>query len=330
MEFSHVPVMLSEVIENLNILPSGTYLDCTVGGAGHSTKIAENLSKDGTLIALDRDEDAINASFARLSQFCDVFVVKNDDYNIKIVRKDKPIAIIVKSNFNDFEKVLCNLCIEKVDGILVDLGVSSHQIDTAERGFSFRHDAVLDMRMDRNSLLTAKDIVNNYSESELANIFYKYGEEEFSRSIARNIVKFREKKPLETTFELVNIIENSMPKKVVYSRGGASKKVFQALRIVVNDELSFLETTILSLVKHLKTNGRLCVISFHSLEDRIVKDCYKLLAQKCICPPNIPKCICNHKPDIEILTKKPIVASDDELEHNSRSACAKLRVCKKI
>ena len=332
MEFKHIPVLLNEVIENLNIKPDGKYLDCTVGGAGHSTEIAKKLNKNGILVCFDRDEDAICASSSRLSNFCNVHVLKNDEEfkNFVLEKSNKPTAIICKTNYNDAESVLKELKLEKFDGILIDLGVSSHQIDTKERGFSFRQEGKLDMRMDTSSLLTASDIVNTYTESELAEIFFKFGEEEFSRSIARNIVKEREKSPIETTTQLAAIIEKSMPAKVVYSRGGASKKVFQALRIVVNNELEPLSKTIDFLSKSLNFGGRICVITFHSLEDRIVKDVFKELSRTCVCPPNFPKCVCGHRADVKIVTKKPIVAGEIELKENSRSACAKLRVAEKI
>ncbi len=253
MEFKHIPVLLNEVIENLNIKPDGKYLDCTVGGAGHSTEIAKKLNKNGILVCFDRDEDAICASSSRLSVFCNVHVLKTveDFKTFALKSSNKPTAIICKTNYNDCEQVLKELKLEKFDGILIDLGVSSHQIDTAERGFSFRQEAKLDMRMDTSSLLTASDIVNTYTEKELADIFFKYGEEEFSRSIARNIIKEREQKQIETTTQLASIIEKSMPAKIVYSRGGASKKVFQALRIVVNNELEPLSNTIEFLAKSL-------------------------------------------------------------------------------
>ena len=331
MEFKHTPVLLNECLDGLNIKPCGVYLDCTIGGAGHSVEIAKKLSKDGIIIGFDRDDDAICASSSRLKELCEVFVIKcEEDYSKISSVTNKPKAIIVKTNYNDFESVLSKLNYNFLDGILIDLGISSHQIDTAERGFSFRQEGVLDMRMDKQTTLTAKDIVNTFSESELCEIFYKYGEEEFAKSIARNIVKYRENAQIETTTKLAEIIESSMPKKVVFSRGGAPKKVFQALRIVVNNELSPLENTINGLIKHIKKSGRICVISFHSLEDRIVKDCFKELAKTCVCPPSFPKCVCNHKASIKILTKKPIVASESEQKANSRSACAKLRIAEKI
>ena len=309
MEFKHIPVLLNEVIENLNIKPDGKYLDCTVGGAGHSIEIAKRLNKNGILVCFDRDEDAIVASSSRLSSLCDVYVLRDDEEfkNFVLKEQEKPTAIICKTNYNDAEGVLKSIGIEKFDGILIDLGVSSHQIDTKERGFSFRLEGKLDMRMDTSSTLTASDIVNSYSESELAEIFFKFGEEEFSRSIARNIVKERENKQIETTTQLAEIIERSMPKKIVFSRGGASKKVFQALRIVVNNELDPLEKTIEFLSKSLNDGGRICIITFHSLEDRIAKDVFKELAKTCVCPPNFPKCVCGHKADVKIITKNDIL-----------------------
>lgn len=323
MEFSHTPVLLNEVLENLSIKPNGIYVDCTLGGAGHSSKILEKLEK-GLLVGFDKDQDAIDASTARLSKLCKVFS-KN---NFKHVNEKS--CLIIKDDFKNSPSVLNELNITQIDGILIDLGVSSHQLDTAERGFSFKKDAPLDMRMDTSQSLTAKEIVNTYSEEELRNLFKEYGEEEYAFSIAKNIVKSRANKEIETTLELNEIVEYSMPKKVVFSRGGAAKKVFQALRIEVNGELNLLKETIENLIKLLKPGGRIAIISFHSLEDRIVKNVFKNLAQGCICPKNFPVCVCNHKATIEIVTRKPIVASEIEQQENSRSTCAKLRVAEKL
>lgn len=320
-EFSHIPVMLNEVIENLNIKPNGIYVDCTLGGAGHSSEIVKKLKK-GILIGFDKDINAILASKEKLSKIS--YVTINSEENIKNG------CLLVNDDFKNAPKILKKIGIEKIDGVLMDLGVSSYQIDTAERGFSYRLDGILDMRMNTSQSLTAKDIVNTYSEEELVDIFKTYGEEEFSHSIAKNIVKQRQIAPIETTLQLNEIVENSMPKKVVFSRGGASKKVFQALRIVVNSELEDLSKTIESFVDMLNENGRICIISFHSLEDRIVKSTFKDLSLNCICPPNFPKCVCNHKAKIKLITKKPIIASSEELKNNSRSSCAKLRIAEKI
>lgn len=306
-EFKHIPVMLNECIDALNIKPNGTYIDCTVGGGGHSYEIAKRL-KNGKLYCFDRDSEAIEASKNRLKEFTDK-------------------VEFIKANFKDAP----NLIHEKVDGILIDLGVSSHQIDEGERGFSFLHNGRLDMRMGQDEgILTAYDIVNTYSEENLRELFYKYGEEEFSKSIAKNIVNYRKNKKIETTFELRNIIENSMPKKVVYSRGGASKKVFQALRIAVNGELDGLENTLNQFVDMLNIGGRLVVLTFHSLEDRIVKNVFKRESTDCLCPPKTPVCICGHKKKVVLVNRKPITASEEEFKINSRSSSAKLRAVERV
>lgn len=334
MEFVHIPVLLNEVIESLQIKPNGIYVDCTVGGAGHSSEIVKKLSKNGILIAFDKDIDAINAASLRLKEFCQVVVLTLDELSnfdfSKYKNRLNPLAVIIKSDFKNFKSALEQLNIDGVDGVLIDLGISSHQIDCAERGFSFRQEAKLDMRMDQSATLTAADIVNNYTEQQLADIFFRYGEEEFARSIAKNIVKFRASNSIETTLQLNDIVENSMPKKVVFSRGGAAKKVFQALRIVVNGELDGLDALVENVVEKLNIHGRFSVISFHSLEDRIVKQTFKELARECICPPNIPICVCGHKAKVKLITKKPIIASEEELKINSRSASAKLRVVEKV
>ena len=334
MEFKHIPVLLNEVIDNLTIKANGIYVDCTVGGAGHSSQIAKKLNKDAILIAFDKDIEAINTAKNRLSEFCEVEVLdlqKTSEFKIDEQKnRTKPFAILIKSDFKNFKVALDNLKVEKVDGVLIDLGISSYQIDCAERGFSFRQEAKLDMRMDQSSALTAADIVNSYTEQQLTEIFFKYGEEEFARIIAKNIVKYREEKEIETTTQLNEIIENSLPKKVVFSRGGAAKKVFQALRIVVNCELNDLDKLLEDVVEKLSKGGRFAVISFHSLEDRIVKQTFKDLAKECICPKNIPICVCGHKAKIKLITKKPIIAGEEELKENSRSASAKLRVVEKI
>lgn len=310
MEFKHIPVMLNEVIDGLNIKKDGIYIDCTIGGGGHSSEIAKSLDSNGHLYGFDRDENAVKASSERLSNFSNV--------------------TIIRANFKEAKEILEKQLIFKVDGILIDLGVSSHQIDEGERGFSFVHNGRLDMRMDRRQKLTAYDIVNKYSRDELKRIFYEYGEEEFTKPIVENILKSRANKPIETTFELKEIIENSMPKKVVFSRGGASKKVFQALRIEVNCELEGLKETISNFIDMLNPNGRIAILTFHSLEDRIVKTIFKEKATDCICPPKTPICICGHKAEGKLVNRKPILASKEELEINSRSSCAKLRVFEKI
>lgn len=307
MEFIHKPIMLSEILSGLDIKPDGIYLDCTIGGAGHSKEIAKKLSNKGCLIGIDKDQDALDVCKERL--------------------KDYPFVKLVKADFKDVESVLDNLGIEKLDGVLLDLGVSSYQLDNPERGFSFRFDSKLDMRMDKSQKLTAYDVVNTYSQKHLTRILAEYGEEEYASSIAKNIVINR---PIETTKQLANIIENSMPKKVVFKRNGAHKKSFQAIRIEVNGELDRLFEAINFLISKLKSGGRIAILTFHSLEDRIVKNAYKINATGCICPPKTPICICGHKQVITLVNKKPIMASDREIQDNSRSKSAKLRIAQKI
>ena len=310
MEFKHTPIMLKEVIEGLKIKPNGIYVDCTIGGAGHSLEIMKKL-KNGKLYGFDRDEEAIEASQNRLQNYLDK-------------------VVITKMNYKDAPKFLKEN-VGKVDGVLIDLGISSYQIDEGKRGFSFLHNGRLDMRMGQDEdTLTAYDIVNTYSEEKLKEIFFKYGEEEFSKIIAKNIVKFRQEKKMETTFELRDIIENSLPKKVVYSRGGASKKVFQALRIEVNGELDGLDECLEEFIDLLNKGGRMAVLTFHSLEDRIVKNVFKKESVDCICPPKTPICICHHKAKIKLVTRKPIMASTEEQKENSRSTSAKLRIIERI
>ncbi|MGN1201027.1 MAG: 16S rRNA (cytosine(1402)-N(4))-methyltransferase RsmH [Candidatus Caccovivens sp.] len=311
MEFKHIPVMLNEVIDGLNIKQDGIYVDCTVGGGGHAFEIVKKI-KNGHLYAFDRDEDALNKSRQTLGKYLDK-------------------VTFIKSNYKDAPRLLKERGVEKIDGFLVDLGVSSYQIDAGERGFSFVHDGPLDMRMDRSEdTITAKEVVNTFSYEQLVKIFRIYGEEEFASPIAKNIIKEREKEEIETTFQLRDIIENSMPKKVVYSRGGASKKVFQAIRIFVNNELEDLDKFFESMTQMLAQKGRGCVLTFHSLEDRIAKNVFKLLSTDCICPPHTPICICGHKASIKLVNRKPIVASENEQKSNSRSTCAKLRVVEKL
>ena len=310
MEFKHIPIMLNEIITGLNINPDGIYIDCTLGGAGHSTEIIKRLSQNGRLIGIDKDEEALSVCKERLSKFQNVTFVHND--------------------FKNIEEIFSELNLVQVDGVLIDLGVSSYQIDNAERGFSFNNNGRLDMRMDKSQEFSAYEVVNNYSEEKLVKIFYEYGEESFAKQIARNIIKARAEKPIETTFELKEIIENSIPKKILYKLGGASKKVFQAIRIEVNGELDKLNTTLEFLISKLKPGGRIAVLTFHSLEDRIVKNVFKQHSTNCICPPKAPICICNHKADVVLINKKPIVASSEEMKQNSRSTCAKLMIIEKI
>jgi 16S rRNA (cytosine1402-N4)-methyltransferase len=309
--FEHIPVLLSSTIELLAIKPEGIYVDGTLGGGGHSSEIAKRLDNGGMLIGIDQDENAIVAAQKRLSCY---------GRQIKIV----------KNNFVNIKEVVYSLNIEKVDGVLLDIGVSSHQLDEKERGFSYMADAPLDMRMDTNSAsATAADLVNSLGQEELANLIYKYGEERYSRRIAARIVEARQKKRIETTFELVDLIKKAMPKGK-YEDQHPAKRTFQALRIAVNDELNILDRALEDILTILKTGGRVAVITFHSLEDRIVKDKFKTWAKGCTCPPEFPVCICGKKPVIKLITRKPIVAGKEELENNHRSRSAKLRVAERL
>lgn len=309
MEFKHTPVLLNEVLSGLNIKPAGVYVDCTIGGAGHSTEICKRLT-NGKLIGFDKDEDAVKVASERLKNF-DFVTIFHSDY------KNAPHIL----NENGFTNL---------DGVLIDLGISSYQIDTAERGFSFLHDGRLDMRMDKSQDKDAYYVVNNYSKDELIGILYKYGEEPNAKRIVEKIVEARQKKPIETTIELKEIIESAFPKKLLYSRGGVSKQTFQAIRIEVNGELEGLESCLKELIKLLKPGGRIAVISFHSLEDRIVKNVFKVSCTDCICPPKTPICICGHRAVAKAITRKPVIASKQELLDNPRSSSAKLRIIEKI
>ena len=309
MEFKHKPVMLSECIKGLNIKPDGIYVDGTLGGAGHSKEIAKRLSKDGLLIGIDRDDDALKAAKENLKEFQNVKFVKDNHDNIKQILED--------------------LEIEKVDGILLDLGVSSYQLDERNRGFSYLGENELDMRMDKTQELTAQKVVNTYSEEKLANIIYEYGEERFSRQIAKNICEERKQKEIVTTKQLVEIIEKSIPKSK-QNDGHPAKRTFQAIRIEVNDEIKPLYNTIKNCIDCLKDNGRLCVITFHSLEDRAVKNAMNDAKGKCTCPSDLPYCVCGAKSLGKIITRKPIVATEEELEQNSRSKSAKLRIFERV
>ena len=306
--FEHIPVMLNEAIDNLKIKEDGIYVDCTVGGAGHSIEIVKRL-KSGRLIAIDQDEKAINAAKDRL--------------------KDYDNVTFVKENFSNLNKILEDLGVEKVDGILMDIGVSSYQFDTGERGFSYKYDSRLDMRMDRDLNLTAYDIVNEYSSEELQNIFWKYGEEKWGKRIAEFIEAARKNKRVETTFELVEIIKKAIPKKARQDKGHPAKRVFQALRIEVNKELEVLEDTIYQSVDLLNSGGRLVIITFHSLEDRIVKNAYRDLATDCICPSDFPVCVCNHRRKVKMI-KKHILPSQEEINRNKRAHSAKMRVAERV
>lgn len=308
--FNHKPVMLNEVLSGLNVNPDGIYIDCTLGGGGHSEEILKRLSPQGQLIGLDKDQDAITYTTKRLEKYG----------NLKTFHTD----------FKNMDEVVDYLEISNVDGVLIDLGVSSYQLDTADRGFSFRFDAKLDMRMDKRQKLSAYEVVNTYSYDKLVKIFFEYGEEEFAKQIASKIVKTREIKKIETTKELASLIESVIPQKIIFKRGGAHKKVFQAIRIEVNGELDKLYETIIYLAKLLKCGGRIAILTFHSLEDRIVKNAFKELCTACICPPKTPICICGHKAEGKLVNKKPITVSEEELKENSRSSCAKLRILEKI
>ena len=312
MEFNHYSVLLQETIENLNIKPDGIYVDGTLGGGGHSYQVAKRLSEKGRLIGIDQDKDAIAAASERLSEFGD-----------KIT--------IIRSNYGNMKDELYRIGVEKVDGIVLDLGVSSFQLDTPERGFTYREaDAPLDMRMDDRQTLTAKDIVNNYSEMELFRIIRDYGEDKFAKNIAKHIVKERAKKPIETTGELTEIIRASIPMKVQVTGGHPAKRTFQAIRIELNKELEVLQNNLDDMIELLNPGGRICIITFHSLEDRIVKTNFKRNENPCTCPSDFPVCVCGNKSKGKVVTRKPILPSEEELEVNSRSKSAKLRVFEKV
>ena len=311
MEFAHIPVLFEETIENLNIRPDGIYVDGTLGGAGHSHEIAKRLTNGGRLIGIDQDLDAIAAATKHLEEY-----------------KDR--VTIVHDNYEHIPEILRDLGIDRVNGILLDLGVSSYQLDNPERGFSYNTDEPLDMRMDRESAVSARTIVNTYDEAELTRILRDYGEERFAARIAANIVKEREKAPLETTGQLVKIIRASIPMKMQEKYGNPCKRTFQAIRIAVNDELGAVAKMIETVPDKLAPEGRLCVISFHSLEDRIVKETFAKRLDPCICPPDFPVCTCGRKADVKKVTGKPIEASEKELEENPRARSAKLRIIEKI
>ena len=305
MKFEHKSVMPDEVVEIFQPKPDEIYLDCTLGGGGHSLRIGKILNENGMLIGIDQDVEAIQAAKKNLSEL-------------------KCKVEIVHENFSRLEKVLDDLNVEKVDGVIFDLGISSHQIDTAERGFSYMHDAPLDMRMNQEKNFSAYNVVNDYSGEQLIKIFREYGEERFSKKIAAAILKNR---PIKTTGELVKIIENSVPH--TKNGGHPAKRIFQAVRIEVNNELEILSKSIISAVNRLKVGGKIVVITFHSLEDRIIKNTFKNLAQGCICPKNFPVCVCNHKAEIKILGKAEI-ATPEELSKNPRAKSAKLRAAEKL
>lgn len=309
MEFSHISVLLHETVESLNVKPDGIYVDCTLGGAGHTSLILSKLGDNGRVIGIDRDDDALN--------------------NAKEKINDARL-ITVKDNFENLKYAVESNGYSQVDGIIMDLGVSSHQLDVAERGFSYMKDAPLDMRMDQTSPLTAYDVVNGYSEYDLVRIFKDYGEERFASKIASKIISARETKPIETTLELADLIVSAIPSKFKNDGGHPAKRCFQAIRIEVNGELDCIPKAIEAGAEILKSGGRMSIISFHSLEDRLVKNGFQRLENPCTCPSDFPICVCGKKQSVKIITKKPILPSDEELKFNSRSHSAKLRVCEKI
>lgn len=312
MEFKHRPVLLEETIESLKIRPDGIYVDGTLGGAGHARQVCKRLSEKGRFVGIDQDDCALQAAGERLKEFG------------KNVRID-----CVKSNYCQMKSVLENLGIDKVDGILLDIGVSSYQLDNAERGFTYREDAPLDMRMDQSSSFSAKDVVNQYDEMQLYRVIRDYGEEKFAKNIAKHIVAARQEKEIETTGELIEIIKASIPAKVRATGGHPAKRTFQAIRIEVNRELEVLQDSIDEMIDLLNDGGRLCIITFHSLEDRIVKNKFRENEDPCICPKNFPVCVCGRKSRGKVITRKPIVPSEQEVQENKRSKSSKLRVFEK-
>ena len=306
--FEHYSVMLNECIDGLNIKEDGLYVDCTAGGGGHSYAIACKLSSKGKLICIDRDTDAINAVKERLAEFSDRVEIVHD-------------------NFSNLKNILNG---RKADGVLIDLGISSHQIDTAERGFSYMKDAPLDMRMNREDPLSAYDVVNTYSEEQLSNLIFLYGEEKFARKIANRIAAVRSAKPIESTLELVSVITDAIPPKFREKGSSPAKRTFQAIRIEVNGELEIIKPTVYDIADNLKAEGRMAIITFHSLEDRIVKQSISELSKGCTCPSDFPVCVCGKKPILKMISRKPILPSDRELTENKRSHSAKLRVAEKL
>ena len=307
MEFKHKSVLLNETIDGLNIKPDGIYVDGTLGGGGHAYEVCRRLGEKGSIVGIDQDAAAIEAASARLK-----------DFGEKVT--------IVRSNYCDMKSKLHELGIDKVDGIVLDLGVSSYQLDTAERGFSYREDAPLDMRMDTRQKMTARDIVNDYTEADLYRVIRDYGEDKFAKNIAKHIVQARAVKPVETTAELSEIIRASIPMKFQKKSGHPAKRTFQAIRIELNRELDVLRDSLDDMIDLLNPGGRLCIITFHSLEDRIVKSAFRKNENPCTCPPDFPVCVCGKKSKGSLLTKKPILPSEEELEYNSRSKSAKLRI----
>ncbi|NYB73928.1 MULTISPECIES: 16S rRNA (cytosine(1402)-N(4))-methyltransferase RsmH [Sedimentibacter] len=309
MDYRHTSVLLNEAIQGLNIKSDGIYVDATLGGGGHTFEILKHVTK-GKVIGIDQDDYAIERATERL--------------------KDYDNFIAVKNNFSNIKEVLKELHIDKIDGIIFDLGVSSFQLDIPERGFSYNHDMPLDMRMDKSGTITARHIVNGYEENELSRIIWEYGEEKWASRIAKFIVQERESEFIETTGQLVSIIKKAIPKQVRQEGSHPAKRTFQAIRIEVNRELEILENTFRDAVECLKQGGRICVITFHSLEDRIVKNTFADLNKDCVCPPEFPKCICSHRRKLKIITKKPIIPSDDEINENHRAHSAKLRIGERV
>lgn len=311
MSFKHISVLLNETIDGLNINPDGIYVDGTLGGGGHAYEVCKRLSPKGRFIGIDQDGDALVAAKERLSEFSD-------------------ITSFVRSNYSEIETILEDLGVSKVDGIVLDLGVSSYQLDTVERGFSYRENAPLDMRMDSRQTKTAATIVNEYSEFDLYRIIRDYGEDKFAKNIAKHIVMAREQSPIETTGQLCDIIRASIPMKVQNKGGHPAKKTFQAIRIEVNRELEVLAQSLDKMIDHLNPGGRLCIITFHSLEDRIVKTNFKNNENPCTCPPDFPVCVCGKAPKGRVITRKPIIPSNEEIEYNSRSKSSKLRIFERM
>lgn len=308
-EFRHVSVLFEETVDGLSVKPGGIYVDGTLGGAGHAAEVCRRMQGEGRFIGIDQDGDAIAAAGERLREF--------------------PFAELIRSNYEAMPEVLKSLGIVKTDGILLDLGVSSYQLDTTERGFSYKTDAPLDMRMDKRMGKTAKDIVNNYSEQELYRIIRDYGEDQFAKNIAKHIIRMRQEAQIETTFQLVEAIKAAIPAKMRKNTGHPAKKTFQAIRIELNRELEVLEQTLDKMISLLAPGGRLCIITFHSLEDRIVKLKFRENENPCICPPEFPVCVCGRKSRGRVVTRKPVLPDKEEIEHNPRSKSAKLRVFEK-
>lgn len=311
MEFKHISVLLQETVDGLAVKPNGIYVDGTTGGGGHSYEICRRLGPEGRLICIDQDTEALSAAKERLQPFAGQ-------------------VTMIKSNYAQMKDVLKEQGIDKVDGIVLDLGVSSYQLDNAERGFSYMEDAPLDMRMDQEKTICARDIVNEYPESELYRIIKEYGEERYARNIARNICKRRQDKPIDTTFDLVDIIRGSMPAKARNGKGHPAKRTFQAIRIECNQELDVLRQALDEMVDLLRDGGRISIITFHSLEDRMVKTSFRKYENPCTCPPDFPVCVCGKQPKGKVITRKPILPSEEECERNTRSKSAKLRVFERI